>query len=97
MAKHILIKRKSDGAPLLSVPENTTYKLPAGYQLKDLTMEVWNDTPPPISIPEIASPPCKKCGQPTFHQGSCCAERAAGFIGKWVCRACHFIAYEKRV
>ena len=92
--KHLLIKRKSDDAILLTVDENQTYRLPPGYSINDVKIEVWNngDTPPKI-IQSAPSQACTKCGKAAFWRNTCCSERAVGFRGKWVCLSCRFTGF----
>ena len=92
--KHLLIKRKIDDAVLLAVEENQTYRLPVGYSINDVKIEVWNNG----SIPAITTQPeafryCTKCGEAAFWQNTCCSERAAGFRGKWICSSCKFTRF----
>lgn len=91
--RHLLIKNKKTGQALLSVEEGQNYRLPPGYKIGDVTIEVWDEQPP--SIHAVTSTFCTSCGGAAVWQLSCCSERAAGFRGKWVCAACHFVGYVK--
>ncbi len=38
---------------------------------------------------------CSKCGGTMFSEVTCCTERNAGFISKWICDQCRHVIYKK--
>lgn len=89
--RYLLIKSKKDNTPLLSVEEGKQYRLPPGYKIGDVTIEVWQEAPP--AVQPVPSQVCSSCGGAAVLHNCCCSERAAGYRSKWVCPVCHFVGY----
>lgn len=91
--RHLLIKSKKTGAPLLSVEENQSYRLPTGYTIGDVIIEVWQEKPTESAMAQPGQL-CQTCGSLAMEQATCCSERAAGYSKKWVC-GCGWVGYVK--